>query len=527
MNDMANTNKQEHTASGRLSGLEYFGFRDYKNLLKRRNVLIITTTLVLGLGVSVFAYRIPNQYQATTSIMVDPGKVPESYVKSTATIDANQRLAILQERILSDTRLGQVADELGLYRSMKTKKTQDQIMTMMRSKITIDSTTTAPPARALKAFNVSFTSPSPVIAAKVSNRLASLFIEENLKVREQQVVGTADFFDGQLQKAKEDIDEKSQKLAELKAHYAAELPEAQNLHLQALTSAQLASREEADATSRAEQQKVYLESLLATSPNVVDLDSSGTTANTGLEQQLEKAQGELDQLRSHYGPSYPDVLSKQADIHTLQEKIKQLGEQGKADATSKKHNNPAIESQIAQADEQIRKHEARQAELASQIKFHVAAIGGVPEVQEQVSAATNDVAVASDRYKRLEDRKFGADMFSDVEARQQGERFVLLEPAQPPEQPVTPNRALIDSIGIGAGLVLSLVIVLILELLDPAVKTEREIRERLKVPVFGEIPAFTTSSANQRRRVWSILATTGNLLLAVGYIGVLMVSFRK
>ncbi len=159
-------------------------------------------------------------------------------MKSTATIDANQRLAILQERILSDTRLGQVADELGLYRNMKATKTQDQIMTMMRSKITIDSTTTAPPARALKSFNVSFTSPNAAVAAKVSNRLASLFIEENLKVREQQVMGTADFFDGQLQKAKEEVDEKAQKLAELKAHYAAELPEAQNLHLQALTSAQ-------------------------------------------------------------------------------------------------------------------------------------------------------------------------------------------------------------------------------------------------------------------------------------------------
>ncbi len=235
----------------------------------------------------------------------------------------------------------------------------------------------------------------------------------------------------------------------------------------------------------------------------------------------------MDQLRSHYGPSYPDVLSKAAEIQGLQQKIKQLGEQGKTEAAGKKHNNPAIESQIAQADEQIRKHEARQAELASQIKFHVAAIGGVPEVQEQVSAATNDVAVASDRYKRLEDRKFGADMFSDVEARQQGERFVLLEPAQPPEQPVSPNRALIDSIGIGSGLVISLLLVVVLELFDPTVKTEREIRERLQVPIFGEIPPLSTESVNQRRRLWSALVTAGNLVLAVGYIGVLVVSFRK
>jgi polysaccharide chain length determinant protein (PEP-CTERM system associated) len=525
---MTNTEKSHSTMKGRLAGLEYFSLRDYRNLLWRRKVMIATTTLTIALGVSLFAYRIPNQYQARTTIMVDPGKVPESYVKSTATIDANQRLSILQERILSDTRLGQVADELRLYRNLKAKTTQNEVMDMMRKKIAVDATISPPPAKTLKAFNVSFTAANPVIAAKVSNRLASLFIEENLKVREQQVVGTADFFDGQLQKAKEEVDEKSQKLAQLKARYASELPEAQNLHLQALTSAQLAMREEEDALSRTEQQKVYLQSLLASSPDVINLDSGGSTANTGLEEQLEKLQADMDQLRSHYGPSYPDVLSKAADIQALQQKIKQLGEQGKSDATtSKKHSNPAIESQIAQADEQIRKHEMRQAELASQIKFHVAAIGGVPAVQEQVSAATNDVAVASDRYKHLEDRKFGADMFSDVEARQQGERFVLLDPAQPPDQPITPNRAIIDSIGVVAGLVVSLLFVAVLELLDPSVKTEREIREQLKAPIFGEIPPLNTESANRRRRLRLVLATAGNLLLVVGNVGVLVASFRK
>ncbi len=499
--------KQENTIKGRLSGLEYFGLRDYVNLLRRRKVMIATTTLAIALAVSVVAHRIPNEYQASTTIMVDPGKVPESYVKSTATIDANQRLAILQQQILSDTRLGQIAEELGLYRNLKATKTHDNITSMMRRKITVDVTMTAPPAKALKSFNVTFTAPTAVLAARVSNRLASLFIEENMKVREQQVMGTANFFDGQLQKAKEEVDAKAQRLADLKAHYAGELPEAQNLHLQALTSAQLAIREEADAVSRAQQQKVYLQTLSASAPDVVNLDASGSTANTGLEEQLERLQGEMDQLRSHYGPSYPDVLSKAAGIQSVQKKIKEREEQGKSDsAASNKQHNPAIESQVAQVDEQIRKHEARQAQLASQIKFHEAAIGGVPAVQEQLSAATNDLAVATDRYKRLEDRKFGADMFSDIEARQQGERFVLVDPAQPPEVPVTPNRPLIDSIGAGAGLIIGLLLVAVLELLDPAVKTEREVLDRLKVPFFGEIPRVTVKS--RRRRFWAVRATT-------------------
>jgi len=236
-------------------------------------------------------------------------------------------------------------------------------------------------------------------------------------------------------------------------------------------------------------------------------------------------QGEMDQLRSRYGPSYPDVLSKAADIQNIEQKINQLRQQG-ISAQSGKHHNPALESQIAQTEEEIKKHQARQAELASLIKFHESAIEAVPAAQEELTAATNDVAVASDRYKRLEDRKFGADMFSDVEARQQAERFVLLEPAQPPEQPAIPNRPLIDEIGAGAGLCIALFMAVVLEVFNPTVRTERELHDRLKAPIFGEIPRLNTKLETRRRRLWTAMAATGNLMLALGYAKLLAAALK-
>jgi capsular polysaccharide biosynthesis protein len=118
-------------------------------------------------------------------------------------------------------------------------------------------------------------------------------------------------------------------------------------------------------------------------------------------------------------------------------------------------------------------------------------------------------------------------MFSDVESRQQAERFVLLDPAQPPEKAISPNRKLFDGVGLGAGLIVALLLVLVLEIISPAVKTEREISETLGAPIFGALPILTTSSDNRSRRFWTALAATGNLLLAVGYLGVLAASLRK
>src|ERR1700759_3428349 len=128
---MVNTGAQQpKPITSSLAGLEYFTLRDYGSLLWRRKLLILTVTLLVAIGVSVVAYRIPYQYQASTTIMVDPGRVPESYVKSTATIDANQSLALLQQQILSDTRLGQIADELGLYRNINNPAKRDQLVEM-------------------------------------------------------------------------------------------------------------------------------------------------------------------------------------------------------------------------------------------------------------------------------------------------------------------------------------------------------------------------------------------------------------
>jgi len=514
-----------------LSGMEYFGINDYRQLLRRSRWLIVTATLLVALLVAVGAYLFPNLYVATTVIVVDPEKVPEGLVKSTATIDATQRLAMLQEQILSTTRLGQVIDELGLYKNLKQIKTQDEIVTQMRKDIKVEPATTGITTKELQAFKVSFTSRNAALAAQVANRLASLFIEENMKVREQQVLGTADFFDRELEKAKQDLDEKARKLAELRSRYVAELPETQNLHLQALTNTQLEMRAEMDEISRDQQQKTYLQSLLGDNPLVVNLDNEGASGNTiGLTEQLQHLQAEMEQLRSRYGPNYPDVLNKSAEISSIEQQIK---DEDKANAPAKsstpagRRSNPVVESQLSQLDEDIAKREARLKDIKSRLAYYQQALEGAPQAEQQLTAASNDYSNAEDRYKRLEEHKFAADMSSDVETRQKGERFVVLEPAQPPEHPYAPNRVLIDLLGLVVGVGAALFLVFVREILDATVKTKRELAERLKVPVFGEMPWLATKSGKKRTMVRTALAMTANLGLIAGYAALFWTALRR
>jgi polysaccharide biosynthesis transport protein len=515
--------------AGTISGLEYYRLADYRRLLWRHKWMMTTTALVVAVAVALGAVRLPNLYQANTEIIVDPGKVPDSYVKSTATIDASQRLAILEEQILSTTRLGQVIDEIGLYQSLKARLTRDDIVALMRKDIEVKPVTIGAYNKELQAFTVSFTSHSAPLAAKVSNRLASLFIEENMRVREQQVLGTADFFETELQKAQQDLTDKAQKLAQVRARYVSMLPASQNLQLQALTASQLELRSEMDAESRVTEQIHSLNAILADSPTVVNLDTTRASEDSGLQEELERLQSEMDQLRTRYGPDYPDVAAKTVEIEKIQKQISDAEKarpNSQATAAGGRRHNPVIESQLAALKDEVQRHQQRQRELKSQIEYYQSKLQSSPAAEQELAAATSDYNDAEDRYKRLEDRKFSADMSSEVETGQKGERFVIVEPAQAPEHANSPDRALIDLGGLGAGLAIALLLVVGREVINPAIKTTREVSEHLKVDVMGEIPWLITNSARLRFRLQSTLAAVASIALALGYADLLKAALQ-
>jgi succinoglycan biosynthesis transport protein ExoP len=517
----------------RLGGLEYYGFDDYKRLLLRRKWTIVFVTLAIALFVSVVAYFHPDTYKAKTIIMIDPGKVPESYVRSTATLSASERLGLLRTQIFSNTRLSQIIDEMGLYGDLRKTKTQDEIVLVMRKDVELEPLFHQESQTAeLNAFTISYNSPTSTSAALVANRLASLFIDENLKSREEQVMGTAEFIDQQLGKARQDLANRGRKLEELRSRHSSELPEAQNAHMQTMTTLELEVRGEMDAMSRAQQQKVYLQSMLADSSPVVDLDSSRSSdANSGLEQQLARLQSNQDQLRARYGPNYPDVIKTQEQIRRVEKEIKKAKSSTPGDASPPpsivKRHNPVVESEIAALNEEMQKHIKRQEELKSEISYHQAMLEKTPAIAQELTVLTRDYQQAEANYKSLQDHKFSADISSDMESRQKGERFLILEPAQPPGKPYAPNRPLVDGLGLAAGLVMGVLLALGLEVLDTTVKTTREVIEKLEQPVFGEIAWIGTDVGKRRQRLRLLFAAGGNTVLMLVYLAVVAVSLRK
>jgi polysaccharide biosynthesis transport protein len=176
--------------------------------LTRNSKVALGSVAVALLAFVIWQAKTPDIYEASTLILVDPQKLPESFVHSTVSMNLSSRISTINQQLMSSTRLQRIIDTYDLYKPLKGHKTQEEIVEQMRHDIRVE---VAPgldgmPDGSVRAFRIYYRGPQPPMVAQVTNQLASLFIEENLKVREQQAEGTCEFIDARLDIAKKQLE---------------------------------------------------------------------------------------------------------------------------------------------------------------------------------------------------------------------------------------------------------------------------------------------------------------------------------
>src|SRR5258708_3854129 len=298
------------------AGSDQFPLDHYFQLVMHRKWLILGVWLLVSLATLVVSFRLPDVFTSETLILVDPQKVPETYVKATVTGDVRNRLGTLSQQILSQTRLQTIIETLHLYPEERKKGLpREDIITKMRSDISVRVVSDFGGAQDLQAFRISYSGPEPRLVAQVTNQIAQSFIDRNLEAREQQASGTTEFLTNQLQAARKNLEDQEAKLKDFKLKHIGEMPKQEPADLQILSQAQSQLQIEADALSRAEQQKSLLQSLMAQSAPVIDLDEGEQKGPGGRAEgphtvkpsALAQARAQLAELLSRYGEQHPDV----------------------------------------------------------------------------------------------------------------------------------------------------------------------------------------------------------------------------
>jgi polysaccharide chain length determinant protein (PEP-CTERM system associated) len=479
---------------------------DYLRILRRRWPLLLVLAAMGGVAGYVAAHFLPKRYTSQTVVLVQQPTVPGDYVKPVVSQDVTQRMAAMQQQILSRTRLEPIMQQFGLYRKEAGRVPVDQLVENLRKAITVSPVTSmAGTGGGLPGFSVSVTLEDARLAQQVCSSITSMFMEKNLQLRQQQAEDTTDFLGKQLEGAKAKLDDQDSRLAEFKRRYAGSLPdEAQTTFnvLAGLTSQLEATR---DALNRAQQDKTYIESTLSQQLDNWKSAPAGQSPET-LDHQLAALQQKLEGLHSKYTDNYPDVVNTEADIADLKREIA-----ASKNASTSSNEGPAEHAaeppQIQQSREQIRQltqviqeRTAEQQGIQQKINVYEARVQSIPGIEQQYKELTRDYQTALDFYTDLLRKRTQSAMGTDLERRQEGEQFLVLDPANLPEGPSFPNNRLFAFGGFAGGIGLGLALAYFFEIQDSSLRSEHDVESTLHLTVLATIPAMASKPSRTKTR---------------------------
>jgi len=470
---------------------------EYQMIIVHHWRMITIVTLALSVTLATVVYFLPNVYQATTTIIVYPQKVPEKYVSAPVTEASDERLNMLKQEILSSTRLQEIIDRLQLYPDLKSKMGNEEIIAYMRRNIHIDVKRSGGSANS-SAFTLSFDDSNPDRAALIVNRMAETFIARNLKTRLQQVEGTTQFLGLELEKARQDLQQQDDRLRSYRLQHLGEMPDQMQANIQALGQFQVQLQNNADELRRLDEKRLILNEL-PDADNTLRVPNE-VNSRSMLQVQINSERIKLDNLRAKYTDEYPDVVTAKQQIQELQA---QLASSPKSTGGAQRQQSDSImtvRSSLMNKEHSRLIHE--QEALKRKVAIYQAKVDAVPIRQEQLNEITRDYQTSKEHYNSLLEKYYAAQMATQLEQQQQAERFSVLDPAVPPDRPIRPNRPLLWFASFCVSLLAGLGIAVIRERSDPAIKSEMELLRIMPrgVEILGAVPRIehTKRVVNQK-----------------------------
>jgi polysaccharide chain length determinant protein (PEP-CTERM system associated) len=497
---------------------------EFLRIAWRRKWVIFIPFVVVSVATYVIVKHLPNRFQSKTLILVVPQRVPDSYVHSTVSAPIEDRLRSMKEEILSRSRLERIVDDFNLYVDERRRLSMEDVVEKMRREIVVDTVKG-------DSFTVSYTAGDARVAMHVTERLASMFIQESLRDRVVLAEGTNQFLESQLEDARQRLVAHEKKLEVYRERYAGELPTQLQSNLQIAHNAETQLQAILESINRDRDRKLLQERLLAdtqatdSSTPAAAPAAAGLPAGMSAAEQLEVARNTLRDLELRLKPAHPDIARARRAVHELERKV--TAEAAKPDTKdspapaltaaqfAQRNRAREITLEIQNLDDQIARKQAEQRRLETVIATYQQRIAAVPTHESEMTELMRDYATLQKTYESLLGRKEDSKIAANLERRQIGEQFKILDPAVEPERPVSPQRMQLDIMGALFGLAFGLGLAALLEYLDTSLKTEEDVVEALTLPVLALIPMMTNEvdAGQQQRRRLVMSCVVGALML--------------
>ncbi|MGA1825324.1 MAG: GNVR domain-containing protein [bacterium] len=476
---------------------DVFPIDNYIDIAFRRKWHIIIPFIVSIIITGCVYKMLPKIYRSDTLILVLPQKVPEDYVQSTITSTVEARLSTITEEVLSRTRLQTIINEFNLYPKARDTLTMDQIIAKARKDIEIEIKQNRRRSNDDScSFTIYYQGEDPETVRKVTNKLASLFIEENLKTREQQASVTTTFLSRELESAKKKLEELERSATEFKFQNIGNLPEQNDSNLERLKQLDEQRQMISDYLAKAVDKELLLRQQLSEAYKFMEDENSNS-----LQAQLDFAKNQLSAAKASYTDNHIDVRKLREQIKQLEYQLlsKKKEEQSKTDEKPQTIMPVAqdLKNQIDLINKEIIRLKKEDERIKKKIATYEERIEEAPRVALQLAALTRDYENTKFFYEEVLRKKLSAEQAENLEKRQQGEQFRILDPASLPKIPYKPNPQKTLALGLLLGLGAGLGLTYFAEMANKSFRNEKEAEEYLNVPVLAAIPRLKKEDITQ------------------------------
>jgi polysaccharide chain length determinant protein (PEP-CTERM system associated) len=519
----------QELSSGRDTRLDA---RYFLNLLLRfRWVLIAPFCLAMLVGIYLAA-TLPRMYRSESTILVEPQSVPDKYVHATVPLEIDARIASLAQQILSGSNLMELIDRFKLFsnadsQNMVIEEKVEKMRSLLRVRIADEELGKGKRAGSrASAFTISYEDSDPRKVFQVVNSMATFVIDQNLKMRESQAFGTSDFLQDELTKMRARLEEVEKALEEYRRVHMGELPEQLPSNLTILERLQQQLNQSHQSVRDDKNRLLIVESQLKFAQQASNPSLGATLPGPdGGPKSLEGLRQQLVEYETKYTGNHPDVVALKKKIEALE---KELAEGGKTPAPqtvkaapASTGNRPFMEAELLGQQQALMRNiqavEAGIAKIQAQIEQYQTRVENTPKREQELLLLKRDYDNIKSTYSSVLNRKLEADMSLNMEKKQKGEQFRILDPPRMAEKPISPNLKMILMACIAGGLGIGCGIIFLCEFFDNSVRKPEALQARLSLPVLMVMPAME----HMRTRRSRVLGWLNHGLSAAGALACL------
>lgn len=514
------------------------------SIFLRRKNYIIYSFIAIFLVTVLLAIYLPPTYRSSATILIEEQEIPKDLVRSTVTSYAEQQIQVINQRIMTQKNIMKLVEKYNLYTENELKrKYKTEISREFRDQVILDTVSadvrdplSGRPGTATIAFTLSFDHRSPKKAQSVANELVSLYLNENLRSRNEKTVNASAFLKSEAEGLAGLLEGLESALAIFKQENEGALPELYQYNQTMLdrveaeisgNKLQLSGLEQrkSDSLSRLAQLSPYTATVLPTGeralsdqdrlkaleseyrrkssiysdthPDVERLAREISSLKeylgevTDLEDKKRMLKAERDVLsgfKQQYRNDHPEVLRQSRIVEQLETDIANAVP---GSTTKVKANNPSyvlLESRIFSIDTEMQYLGDKNRELLEKSALYEGYILRGPLIEQQYKVLQRDYGNAGVKYQEIKAKQLSAELAQNLEQGRKGDRFTLIQPPVLPERPVSPNRVLILIVGLVFAGMVGVGLGFIVELLDAGIRGEAKIAALLGASPLVTIP---------------------------------------